>query len=205
MLKLVRVEGKSWGKILQQLHAQHRATHIAEADKLRVHYNNYTGKKSPLLQPYRQPKFTLPSHERKRLSSHQIKRKEAEFAAEHQRIREEREEAARWVREIEERELLKNSVDVKNEQEVRERLKCKSEERRAVRDHRLEIAEADAKEEAAFRSTTTEAMKKFSHFVDQAEETEKDMHTYLQLKIAYLKRKMENTAAIQEPAKKARK
>lgn len=139
LLQLMTKEGKNWGKLLELLHGQHLFTHIPkeEKDKLRIHYNSLKGKKSTLWKAYTTPKFTptpgsTPAQQQAQLQQHSSK---------HGAAAKERELARKWVKQIEDREVLVTSDQQKTEEEIRKEMKEKGEERRQIREERLEQAE----------------------------------------------------------------
>ena len=186
MLQIMKKEGKNWEKVLQLLHNEHRATHIRISDateKLRAHYNNYNSVKSPFRKPYQAPKLE------------RIKEKEAEFALKQEQRRREHDKAKAWVKKIDAKELCQDSAVRQTEEEIRQKMKEKSEERRAVREQRVELAQQEAESEMQFRKTLATTTEKLGDYLEKAEKTEEAILQYMKMKTAYYERQLQHQVA----------
>ena len=178
---LVHKHGKNWDKILTILHKeQHRCSHIEEPDKLRNKWNSLASSQSTLKKQYKRPKFQKPKG-----SAEEIKQAEAIHAAKYEAISKQWEHAQLLVQEVTERETTLSSNARKSAAEVSADLKAKGEERRKIRDERLEQYNNDAAQDREFRKVMMDTLRSITQAMAQsiANETE-----YINL----LKRKHEN-------------
>lgn len=155
MLRIAAKEGKNWAKVLEILHSRHCCTDITDHSKLRVRYNTLNGKQSTLRKPWAPPKFTAP----KNLAPDQKRKKEEEHAAKWESVRHERETALALIEQIEAREELATSAETPEEDQVRQKMKEKADERRSVRNERFKVYEKDAQEEKDYRSGIVSTLK----------------------------------------------
>ena len=104
-----------------------------------------------MFREYTASKFAPSKEERAKLTSEQLKTKEAEHAAEQETIRKQREQAVEWLKELNECEHLVMSKSWTFEEKIRESMKRKAEERRQQREERLDAAQQAADEEKNIR------------------------------------------------------
>jgi hypothetical protein len=184
LIKLVHKNGKNFDKILKHFHDKHRLVHIRDKDKLRVHFNTLNAKRSKLRKPFKPKKFKPPSG----CTKEEIRRLEACHANTMERERQQREKASQMLREIEGRELLTSTEKRVSAEEAQANITARQNERRAIRDHRLQEAERDALEERQFRISLSQALTQLTAFVPVCMATQNALLEYLQLRILCLKR-----------------
>ncbi len=163
LVELVDKHGKAWGKILGIMHnEQHRIPDIQDPQVLRRHYNSL---KDKLGKPYvpTKPKFT-----RKGMNQAQIKAKDAELATQERQKQQQWEAAAKTIKRIEDGEIVRTTDNAESEKEIRDKMKEKAEERKAVRDERLKNHADIANEERAWRSSITNAFGLLGGLLEQS-------------------------------------
>jgi len=176
LLLLARQHGKNWDKILLIMHnEQHRIPQISDPDKLRSHFNTLNGKDG-VRKPYTAPKLRIVG--KKQMTPEEIKKKEAEFAAEQEKIRlvllafqqiqpnltipkysREREHAVTLLEEIEVREQLLHADAKASEEEIRSRMEERAAERRKVREERLAKVEEAAELDREYKRLMCSALR----------------------------------------------
>ena len=139
--------------------------------------------KSPFRKPYQAPKLE------------RIKEKEAEFALKQEQHRQEHDKAKAWVKKIDAKELCQDSAVRQTEEEIRQKMKEKSEERRAVREQRVELAQQEAESEMQFRKTLATTTEKLGDYLEKAEKTEEAILQYMKMKTAYYERQLQHQVA----------
>lgn len=157
LLEQIDEKGKAkWEYVLKAFHSKHRLTDMPldDADKLRTKYNDLSNKnKSKLFKPYIIPAFVSP---KKKLAEAEMRKKEQEHTSEHVAIQQRLERMRELVEKIEKRESCldsssKGSDADKEEAELRKRMREQGEERKKVRNERLEASEQMAMKEQQFR------------------------------------------------------
>lgn len=137
-LELVDTEGKTWGKLLDMLHDRHLCTHISNKDQLRKHFHHLNSPTSWVNSEYVPAKFKPSSSI---LTQQEIVEEEREYAVKHDNIRNQIMAARATLKAINEREELMKTTEAPTETGMFENLVQKGEERKTIREQRMEKIE----------------------------------------------------------------
>lgn len=176
----VKEYGKNWDKILTHFHTIHHLEYIEKKDQLRMKYNDLANpEKSKFWQEQEQTELKIPN--RKKLSEQQICDLESKHIAEHITKKELYAKYKQTIMEIETNEIRRgteNGDNNKAEEEIRQELDKKADERKKERQRRLDECEQRAKKEEEHRDKQDKLLESLVGHLQKAEETDK---AYLQM------------------------
>lgn len=197
LIRLVDKHGKNWDKILNIMHSeQHRITHITDHNKVRVHFNGLNDKKKHAMWKEFKPKpFTMTKKKRGEIGAEEFKRREANYALRMQRLRTDYEEAVLLLKTINERESCKTTSEKESEDKIREEMKQKGEEKRAIRNERINTLQKHVDEEASARSEITDAIKEIKASLKRSRANERKL---ISMQQQYLEWKMNKKIHFEE-------
>lgn len=149
LIKLVHAHGKNWGKVLEELHRSHLGVNLRDKDEVRVKFNTLNNKNSMVRKGYRKAK--LANNSKRGASEEQLRKMEQEHALREEQTEKQYEKALKLLEEIEQREHLPSSETQTTEQAVRESMQKKAQERKEVRNERMEKILQEAEEEKTLK------------------------------------------------------
>ena len=189
-LKIMNKVGVNWGKVLNEMHAKHLATECTTTAQKRERWKILSKPKSCVWKEDWPGKKWNPRLVPKGAGKNEVRLLEERHAEQVSKRDRQMLQAQKWINDIKAREVVLTSETAQNASELKAAVKSANDQRRAMRDHRLQLAEEAAARESKCQEAMISLAPKVEALLDHTRQMEEMLARHLALRDRLLEKQL---------------